>query len=281
MAYINSQKPYKLEKPRLQLADYTSVRQYAIFDPSTIINLSHQTLNTRIPSIVWQQQMGKAYIQRHNKMHMIHKTFPTLKHDYTEDIDTQFRPLPEVVTNDTFFVDPQSGLDTYWDEDLYDQDKLEYKDPHTKSNDQIESDHLIMDAHASDTLRYALIDFWTVNPQLRDTSPLPNIQPRQQNQQRQTALIDNQYLPQLQVTPDGLTSFLPLSANLPLKNKRKMPNFLMDFRELHINGLKVTCALSSAIPENDLRKIRIMAPQTVFKKGPPPEFQIRVAIRRV
>ena len=149
-------------------------------------------------------------------MHMIHKTLPTYKYDSTDNFDTQFRLLPEVVAYDAYFIDPQYGLDPYWDEDLYDQDKLEYKDTYNKPNDQIECDDLITDAHVSDALRYALIDLWTVNPHLPDTSALPNFQPRPQNQQRQTAVIDNQILPQLQVTPDGLTRFLPLSTNLPL-----------------------------------------------------------------
>ena len=78
--------------------------------------------------------MEKAYIQRYNNMHMIHKTLPTYKYDYTDNFDTQFRPLPEVVAYDTYFVEPQYGLDSYWDEDLYDQDKLEYKDTHNKPN---------------------------------------------------------------------------------------------------------------------------------------------------
>ena len=36
-------------------------------------------------------------------------------------------------------------------------------------------------------------------------------------------------------------------------------------------------ALSSAIPEADLRKIRLLAPHTLLNEGPPPEFQIMVA----
>ena len=97
-------------------------------------------------------------------MHMIHKTLPTYKYDYTDNFDTQFRPLPEVVGYDTYFVDVQYGLDTYWDEDLYYQDKLEYQDTYNKPNDQIESDDLLTDAPVSDAVRYALIDLWTVNP---------------------------------------------------------------------------------------------------------------------
>ena len=221
--------------------------------------------------------MEKAYIRIYNNMHMIHKTFPTYEYDYTDNFDTQFRPLPEVVAYDAYFVDPQYGFDPYWDEEIYDQDKLEYKDTYNKPNDQLECDDLITDAHVSDPLRYALIDLWTVNPHLPDTSTLPNFPPRPQNQQRQTAVIGDQILPQLQVTPDGLTKFLPLSINLPLKNKRKMLYFPMDFGELNIDGLIDTGALSSAIPEADLRKIRLLAPHKILNEGPPREFQIMVA----
>ena len=210
-------------------------------------------------------------------MHIIHKTLPTYEYDYRDNFDTHFRPLPEVVAYDPYFVDLQYGLDPCWDEKIYDQDKLEYKDTYNKPNDQIECDHLITDAHVSDALRYAVIDSWTVNPQLPDTSPLPNFGQRPQNQQRQIAVIDDPILPQLQVTPDGLIRFLPLSTNLPLKNKRKMLYFPMDFRELNIDGLTDTGALSSAIPEADLRKIRLLAPHTILNEGPTPEFQIMVA----
>ena len=155
-------------------------------------------------------------------MHIIHKTLPTFEYDYTDNFDTQFRPLAEVVAYNPYFVDPQYGFDPYWDEEIYDQDKLEYKDTYNKLSDQIEFDDLNTDAHVSDALQYAVIDLWTVYPQLPDTSPLPNFRPRPQNQQRQIAVIDDQILPQLQVAQDGLTKFLPLSTNLPLKNKSKM-----------------------------------------------------------
>ena len=210
-------------------------------------------------------------------MHMIQKTIPTNEYDYTDNFETQFRPLPEVVAYDTFFVDTQNGPHPYWDEDLYDQDKLEYKDTYNKPNDQIESDDLITDAHVSDALRYALIDLWTVIRHLPDTPALPNFQPRPQNQQRQIADLDDQSLPKLQVTPDGLTRFFSLSTNLALRNQRKMFYFPMDFGELNIDGLIDTGALSSAIPEADLRKIRLLAPHTILNEGPPPEFQIMVA----
>ena len=210
-------------------------------------------------------------------MHIIHKTLPTYNYDYTDNFDTHFRPLPEVVAYDPYFVDLQYGLDPYCDEEIYDQDRLEYKDTYNKLNDQVECDDLITDAHVSDALRYAVIDSWTINPELPDTSPLPNFRPRQQNQQRQAVVSDDQILPQLQVTSDGLTGYLPLSTNLPLKNKLKMLYFPMDFGELNIDGLIDTGASSSDIPEADLRKIRLLAPHTILNEGPPPEFQIMAA----
>ena len=51
----------------------------------------------------------------------------------------------------------------------------------------------------------------------------------------------------------------------------------MDFGELNIDGLIDTGALSSAISEADLGKIRFLAPHTILNEGPPPEFQIMVA----
>ena len=154
---------------------------------------------------------------------------------------------------------------------------MEFGDTYNKPNDQSESEDLITDAHVSGGLRYALTDLWTVNPRLPDTSASPNFHWRPQNQQGQIAVIDNEILPQLQVTLDGLRRFLPLSTNLPSKNKRKMLYFPMDFRDLNINGLIDTSALSSAIPEANLRKILLLAPHTILNEGPPPEFQVMVA----
>ena len=118
--------------------------------------------------------------------------------------------------------------------------------------------NLCTDAHVSDALRYALMDFWTVNRHIPDTSLVPNSQPRSQNQQKQKEVLDDQISPQLQVKPDGHTRFLPLSTNLPLESRRKTLYFAkcyMDFTELNIDGLIDTVALSSAIPEAELGKI--------------------------
>ena len=49
------------------------------------------------------------------------------------------------------------------------------------------------------------------------------------------------------------------------------------FGELSIDGLVDTGAYSSAISEADLRKIRLLAPQSVIREGPALNFQIMVA----
>ena len=51
----------------------------------------------------------------------------------------------------------------------------------------------------------------------------------------------------------------------------------MDFGKLTLEGLVDTGALSSAIPEADLRKIRTIASQSIIKEGPAPNFQVLVA----
>ena len=52
----------------------------------------------------------------------------------------------------------------------------------------------------------------------------------------------------------------------------------MDFGELTLDGFVDTGALSSAIPEADLRKFRLLAaPQSLIKEGPAPNFQIKDA----
>ena len=79
------------------------------------------------------------------------------------------------------------------------------------------------------------------------------------------------------VEQQGKPSNVPLFTNLGLKIKSRMLYFLMDFGELTLDGLIDTGAHSSAIPEADLRKIRLLAPQSIVKEGPAPSFQIMVA----
>ena len=51
----------------------------------------------------------------------------------------------------------------------------------------------------------------------------------------------------------------------------------MNFGKSNIDGIIDTGAFSSAIPEANLRKIRLLAPHTILNERPPPEFQIILA----
>ena len=61
------------------------------------------------------------------------------------------------------------------------------------------------------------------------------------------------------ITKDVEPDCIPLSTNVNLKCNKRMLYFPIDFWELNIDGLIDTGALSSAIPEMDLRKNRILS----------------------
>ena len=53
--------------------------------------------------------------------------------------------------------------------------------------------------------------------------------------------------------------------------------FPMHSGEITLEGLVDTGALSNAFPEADLRKIRLLATQSIIKDGPAPNFKIMVS----
>ena len=79
------------------------------------------------------------------------------------------------------------------------------------------------------------------------------------------------------ISRDGQPDIVPLTTNLRLKYKRRMLYFQMDFGELTLDGLLDIRAISSAIPEADLGKNRLLAPQPITEEGQAPNFQILVA----
>ena len=50
----------------------------------------------------------------------------------------------------------------------------------------------------------------------------------------------------------------------------------MDFEKLTLDGLIDTGALTSAISEQDLNKIKFLAPEAITDTGPAPNFQIMI-----
>ena len=259
----------KLILPRLQIHDYMSVRQNVISDPP-IINLRQYVKDTNgTPSVVWQQQMEKAYIKTYKT---VHNDRPDRYYDmdYTQNFETQFRPLPLFEDYNPQYIDPDYGKDPYGDDELYDKQNLQFRGDDYPSTDD-EEDSEIWD----NKLTQALIELWQANSEAIFSEMEESY--HQEDPQGFSSLLDETAFLHLLVEKEREPSYVPLSTNLGLKFKRRMLYFPMDFGELTLDGLIDTGAHSSAIPEADLRKIRLLAPQSIVTEGPAPSFQLMVA----
>ena len=90
-------------------------------------------------------------------------------------------------------------------------------------------------------------------------------------------LIDDEIQNHLTINKETDIPMLLLSTNLTLKSKRHMHYFPMDFEKLTLDGLIDSGALTSAISEQDLNKMKLLAPDAITDTGPAPNFQIMVA----
>ena len=90
-------------------------------------------------------------------------------------------------------------------------------------------------------------------------------------------LIDDEIQNHLTINKETDIPMLLLSTNLTLKSKRHMYYFPMDFVKLTLDGLIETGALTSTISEQDLNKIKLLAPEAITDTSPAPNFQIMVA----
>ena len=133
------------------------------------------------------------------------------------------------------------------------------------------------DPEITDTkLSRALIELWQTNTEALHQENAVEYLDQQTHEVEQSLLDETGFLNVL-VIKEGELAYIPLSTNLGLKFKKRMLYFPMDFGELTLDGLIDTGAHSSAIPEADLRKIRLLAPQSIVKEGPAPSFQLMVA----
>ena len=216
-----------------------------------------------IPSIVWQQQMEKAYIKTYKIAH-IDRPKRYYGKDYTKDFETQFRLLQVIGDYNPQNFDPEYGKDPYWIDDLYDRQSLQFRHDDYPPTDDEENPEI------TDTkLSRALIELWQTNTEAlhqKNEEECLN----QQTPEAETSLLDKTAFINILVIKEGELAYIPLSTNLGLKFKRRMLYFPMDFGELTLDGLIDTGAHSSAIPEADLRKIRLLAPQSIVKEGPAP-----------
>ena len=67
-------------------------------------------------------------------------------------------------------------------------------------------------------------------------------------------------------------SILPISTSLTLKRKRQMYYIPMDFEKLTLDGPIDTGALRSAICEQDINEIKLLANEANKETGPAPNF---------
>ena len=231
------------------------------------------------PSVVWQQQMEKATIITYNNTHLFQKPIPVWDPDHTTTFTTRFRPIPLIDDYNPTYIDPDYGRDPYWDIEIYNQDLLQFQ----YVLDDIA--HYQTTVHENPPITHnkktrALIENWQMNDGTNHPvfpNPLGTETNEAITEPIPQSLLDEKQFQNILITKEGEPDCIPLSTSINLKCKKRMLYFPMDFRELTIDGLIDTGALSSAIPEMDLRKIRILSPQSVIREGPPPNFQTMVA----
>ena len=91
------------------------------------------------------------------------------------------------------------------------------------------------------------------------------------NKQKQP-LLDEDISNHIPFDQERNLSYLPMSTSLTLKRKRHMYYMPMDFDKLTLDGLIDKGALTSAITEQDLNKIKLLANEAIKDTGPPPNF---------
>ena len=192
---------------------------------------------------------------------------------------TTIRPIPLIDDYNPYYSDPDCSLDPYWDANCYNQYHLYFYHNFNKSNQNIEPDSYETDQALNTVLAKARVDprQHCAHPIHQTTHHVADDEFHRVGPQVSLATAVAARFVNTLVTRPGEPDYVTLTTNFGLKYKRRMLYFPMDFAELTLDGLKDTASLSSAIPEADLRKIRLLAPQSFVKEGPAPGFQIMVA----
>ena len=256
--------------PRLQFNEKLRARQYIISDPANVFHIEYYSSLRGTSSADWQQQMRITPTQ-----------FCTSDHrsDRLDSTTDNIRPIPSIPDYNPYYIDPDYGIDPYWDVQIYNQHELHFYANFNKRQAEIEPDCPVEDGALNNILTTALVDQWQLVP--NSFALPPSQEPETEfytfGPQVSLALAVEARFVNTLVTRNGEPDYVPLTTNLGLKYKRRMLYFPMDFGELTLDGLVDTGALSSAIPEADLRKIRLLAHQSIVKEGPAPNFQIMVA----
>ena len=196
-----------------------------------------------------------------------------------QDDTTNIRLIPLIDDNNPYYPDPDYGFDPYWDAKGDNQHHIYFNHNFNKQTHDIEPDCFETDQGLITVLIKARVDPWQHSPQLthKTNHSVAKDDIYRVGQMVSLATAVAARFANTLVTRTGEPDYVTLTTNLGLKYKRRMLFSLMDFGELTLDGLVDTGALSSAIPEADLRKIRLLAPQSIVKAGPAPNFQIMVA----
>ena len=240
--------PKKLGLPRLHFTEKLRVRQYIKSDPSIIFYIEYfSSLEENSPAD-WQQQV---------------KNTPTNVHDHQSNRQhcstATIRPLPLLDNYNPYYLVPDFGFTPYRDIQIYNQHHLHFYKNFTKNITDIEHDQPETDQHLNTILYAASVDPWQntrvdIHPTTQQT--LTEELPQNGPPVTLTATVEELFVNTL-IWRHGEPDYVSLTSHLGLKYKRRMHYFPMDFIELTLNGLVDTGSLSGAIPETDLREIRL------------------------
>ena len=205
-------------------------------------------------------------------------TLDTMSTRQQNDTKT-IRLIPLIDDYNPYYSDPDCGFDPYWDANCYNQHHRYFYRNFNKPSHNIELDSYEINQALNMVLAKARVDPWqnTTPKTCQMTHNEPDNEYHRVGQQVSLATaVAARFLNTL-ITRTGEPDYVPLKINLGPKYKRRMLYFPLDFGELTLDGLVDTGALSSAIPEADLRKIQLLAPQSIVKEGPAPNLQTMVA----
>ena len=198
--------------PRLQINDKLRVRQYIIFDPSTIFSTEYYLSIKENSSADWQQQVKHIPTNLHNLDLQSNR-----QHSNTMTI----RTLPLIDNYNPYYPDPDFGFDPYCDIQIYNQHHLHFYKNFTKNCADIEPDRPQTDQLMSTKLSLASVDPWQngriiTHPPIQEeiTEELPHNGPLV----TLTATVEERFVNTL-ISRNGERNYVPLTTNLGLKNK--------------------------------------------------------------
>ena len=103
--------------PRLQFNEKLRVTQFIISDPSTVFHTEYYSSLKGTSLADWQQQLRTTPAQSHTPDH---------RSDGLDSTTNYIRPLLLITDYNSFYIDPDYGVDPYWDIQIYNQHELHF-----------------------------------------------------------------------------------------------------------------------------------------------------------